>query len=83
MGLNIKSDEAHRLAQELAGITGESMTSAVTIAIKERLERTRKHRKTRFDRMLAIAEDAASRMKEPWKSVDHGEMLYDELGLPK
>jgi len=39
MGLNIKSDEAHRLAEELARLTGESMTATVTEALRERLER--------------------------------------------
>lgn len=29
MGLNIKNEETHRLAQELAALTGESMTQAV------------------------------------------------------
>ena len=28
--LNIKNDEAHKLATELADLTGESLTSAVT-----------------------------------------------------
>ena len=28
--LNIKNDEAHKLATELAGLTGESLTAAVT-----------------------------------------------------
>jgi len=34
MGLNIKNKEAHRLAEELAKLTGESMTAAVTIAVR-------------------------------------------------
>jgi hypothetical protein len=33
--------------------------------------------------MIAIGRELASRFKEPWKSIDHGELLYDELGLPK
>ena len=39
MGLNIKNEEANRLIHELAGSTGESLTTAVTIAVRERLER--------------------------------------------
>ena len=39
MSLNIKNDTAHRYAQELANLTGESMTQAVTEALRERLER--------------------------------------------
>lgn len=37
MALNIKSAEAHRLARELATRTGESLTEAVTEAIRHRL----------------------------------------------
>jgi antitoxin VapB len=84
MSLNIKNEEAHRMAQELAALTGENMTAAVTAAIRERLERTRKRRgRTHLERLKAISEDAAARFKEPWKSIDHGDLLYDELGLPK
>ena len=39
MSLNIKNDETCRLARELAQLTGESMTGAITIALRERLER--------------------------------------------
>jgi hypothetical protein len=39
VGLNIKNEEANRLIHELAGATGESLTTAVTIAVRERLER--------------------------------------------
>jgi len=41
MSLNIKSEQAHRLARELAQLTGESMTAAVEKAVEERLERVR------------------------------------------
>jgi antitoxin VapB len=32
MHLNLKNNEAHKLATELAELTGESLTSAVTLA---------------------------------------------------
>jgi antitoxin VapB len=41
MALSIKTDEADRLARDLAKLTGETMTQAVTVALKERLERER------------------------------------------
>ena len=41
MALNIKDETADRLARELAAETGESITTAVTVAIRERLERVR------------------------------------------
>lgn len=84
MGLNIKNEEAHRLARELARATGESMTAAVSKAIRERLERIRgKSKKGAVERILEIGRDCAAHLKEPYKSVDHGDLLYDEKGLPK
>ncbi len=44
MGLNIKNDEAHRLDAQLAQLTSETLTKAVKIALKERLEREKKRR---------------------------------------
>jgi antitoxin VapB len=44
MQLNIKSDDAYALASELATLTGESLTAAVTEAIRQRLERERRPR---------------------------------------
>ena len=38
MALSIKSEEADRLARELARRTGETMTEAVTVALRERLK---------------------------------------------
>jgi antitoxin VapB len=35
VALNIKNAEAHRLAQELARLTGTSITEAVTNALRE------------------------------------------------
>jgi antitoxin VapB len=83
MSLNIKDPEAHELAAALAKATGESMTKAVTRALKERLERVRHHQRpdTAAAELLAIgARCAASLSGNP---VDHGSLLYDELGLPK
>ena len=42
MALNIKSVEADRLARELAALTGESITEAVTRALELRLEQERR-----------------------------------------
>jgi antitoxin VapB len=84
MGLNIKNEEAHRLAQELAALTGESMTAAVTEAVRERLDRLR-HAKgvSLADRLVKIGKDCAAHLKEPFRSVDHAELLYDDRGLPR
>lgn len=82
MGLNIKTEEAHRLAKELAEKTGESLTTAVTKALQERLARVEKH--SRFERLRAIAEDCAKRLNAPGIKMMEVEDLYDEeTGLPK
>jgi antitoxin VapB len=44
--LNIKNPETYRLVEELAKRTSESMTAAVTIAVRERLDRIRSEQRT-------------------------------------
>ena len=84
MSLNIKNKEAHRLAQQLAQLTGESMAEAVTKAVRERLERVRRECGVALsDRLLEIGKDCAAHLKEPFRSIDHGHLLYDEKGLPR
>jgi antitoxin VapB len=84
MSLNIKNEETHRMAQELARLTGESMTAAVSEAIRERLERVRGNSgKGIAERILEIGRDCAAHLEEPFKSMDIDEFLYDEKGLPK
>jgi antitoxin VapB len=82
--LEHQSKEAHRLARELARVTGESMTVAVTQAVRERLDRVRRERAGGLaDRLLAIGKDCAAHLKEPFRTVDHGDLLYDERRLPR
>jgi antitoxin VapB len=84
MSLNIKNDEAHRLARELAKATGESMTVAVSAAIRERLERVRgKSSDGLAERLLKIGRDCAAHLKEPYRLMDIDKLLYDEKGMPK
>lgn len=84
MSLNIKNPETHMLARELADLTGENVTQAVTVAVRERLERLRRGRGKRLsEQLLAIGKDCASHLREPYRSTDHAELLYDERGLPR
>jgi antitoxin VapB len=83
MALNIKDPQAYKLAKALQQKTGETMTHAVTEALRERLERIQRRGKpeaTAAD-LLAIGRRCASLRKGP--VVDHGALLYDERGLPK
>ncbi|MGH3277524.1 MAG: hypothetical protein ACRDNW_00090 [Trebonia sp.] len=34
------------------------------------------------DLLLAMGQDTAPRLHEPFHSADHGDLLYDERGLP-
>ncbi len=85
MSLNIKNEETCRLARELARLTGESMTGAITVALEERLERERRQRsvEARLRDMRAISERCAKLLGDGPSAVDHGDLLYDERGLPK
>jgi antitoxin VapB len=83
MTLNIKDPETHELAKKLAEQTGETMTRAVTEALRERLARLTRAQKPEAtaDDLLAIGRRCAATLKG--KAMDHGTMLYDERGLPK
>lgn len=81
MSLNIKNAETHRLVKELAAATGESMTQAVTVAVRERLDRIKKD----FDieEILEFVDEIRARVPAGFFDVDIDELLYDEEGLPK
>jgi len=83
MALNIKDDDADRLVRELAGETGESLTTAVTVAVRERLERLRGAvpRERRHQQLAAIARRSAQRRVHDDRTAD--EILgYGPDGLP-
>lgn len=80
--LNIKTEEAHRLAKKISEKTGENLTTVVTTALKERLERIEKE--DRIAKAWATAGRIAERLKAPGPKMMEIEDLYDEeTGLPK
>lgn len=85
MSLKIKNDETCRLARELARLTGETVSGAITVALRERLARERRSRsvQARAKRLRTIAERCVKLMGPGPSAVEHGNMLYDERGLPK
>jgi antitoxin VapB len=86
MSLNIKRPEAHMLAERLAKLTGETLTEAVTAALRERLarlERTTDFDEERYQALKALVKDSRSLWRDSLLAVDHGDLLYDERGLPK
>jgi antitoxin VapB len=78
--LNIKNEEAARLAHELATETGTSLTAAVADALRVRLADVRR----RKDRRSALAEiQAIARTRTVLDPRDHADIIgYDADGLP-
>ena len=83
MALNIKDDTADRLARELAAATGESITTAVTTAVRERLERVQGS-VPREQRVQALAEIAARSSARRIRDARSAEEIlgYGPDGLP-
>lgn len=83
MALSIKSDEADRLARDLAAETGETLTEAVVTALRERLDRQRAmHAASMRTRLARLAADVAvlpvADSRTPEEIIG-----YDETGLPR
>ena len=84
MILNIKNEETHQLAKEPKQLTGKTMTGAITIALREKLDRERRERsvEARIQKLRAIRKRCRSLLKDGPSAVEHVDFLYDEDGLP-
>jgi antitoxin VapB len=84
MALSIKDPEADRLAREVAARSGETLTEAVVVSLRERLARLRgKPRRRRLSEDLReIARRCSSLPTLDERPAD--EIIgYDERGLPR
>jgi antitoxin VapB len=83
MALSIKSDEADRLARQVAAATGETLTDAVVGSLRERLDRIRAAQgPTLTDRIRRLQQEA--RALEVLDPRTPDEILgYDADGLPE
>jgi len=84
MPISIKSPEADHLARKLAATTGESITVAVTVAMRERLareERKREDTAALLEDIRAISHHCASLPVLDTRTEDEI-MGWDENGLP-
>ena len=84
MALSLKDPEADRLARELAARTGETLTLAVVVALRERLARlrARPRRRSLRDELREIGQRCARLPTLDDRPAD--EILgYDEHGLPR
>lgn len=83
MALNIRNAETEQLAEALARLTGETKTRAVTVALRDRLNRLQRDRSGRSlaQELEEIADHCSS--LPVLDSRDADEILgYDEIGLP-
>jgi len=84
--LNIRSDEAYRLAHEIAGRDHRSVTEVVLDALQKEAAKLptlgdlTSQQRANYDRLRAAARRAAA-TKKPGATSDHSDM-YDEFGLP-
>ncbi len=81
--LNIKDAETVELAHELARLTGESLTSTVRTALREKFERTERAL-TRDEKIAGIMEIVRRYRALPDRDTRTPEEIigYDENGLP-
>lgn len=85
MGMNIKNENTHALARELAALEQATVTDAVSTALREALARRRSAGSSRRDRVM----DLLRRMREHLGKTEGlslhvvSETLYDEHGLPR
>ena len=86
MSLNIKNPEAHALAERVASLAGETLTEAVTTALRERLERLERGKgfdEDLYRRLKALVAGSRELWREPYLSAEIGDLLYDDRRLPK
>jgi antitoxin VapB len=86
MAISLKDPETDRLAQEVAALTGQTLTEAIRAALVERLDRERRRRVPGraglAQRLKALGEDCAALPDLDARSAD-GIIGYDELGVPR
>lgn len=78
--MNIKSDEAYALATELAEAEGISRTEIVLEAL--RAWKRQHDSESVYLKALEICRDTAPRLPGTMLSLAHGDLLYDDDGLP-
>jgi antitoxin VapB len=83
MALSIRNPKAEKLARELAAVSGETITAAITHAIEERLERLR-GRSTTMDLVEEITKISKRCRAIPDKDPRSTEEIlgYNAAGVP-
>ncbi|HJU42729.1 MAG TPA: type II toxin-antitoxin system VapB family antitoxin [Vicinamibacterales bacterium] len=84
MALSLKDPEADRLAREVARRTGETLTGAIIVALRERLARLRggPRRPPLRDELREIGRRVAA-MPTVDERSEEDILGYDDRGLPR
>lgn len=82
MALSIKSQEGDELARELAAATGESITTAVVVALRERLEREQGDHASMIGQRLASLRSELTSLPVLDDRNPDDIIGYDQNGLP-
>ena len=66
-------------------LTGETMTGDIIVALRERLAREKRRRAldAGIEDLLAIGKRCAELLEPGPSAIEHGDVLYDEHGLPR
>jgi antitoxin VapB len=86
--LNIRSDEAYKLAHRLAKQRGQTVTEVVTDALRREqgdhvpTPEVSPEQAAKTIRILLEASERSAKAAKPGSTSDHS-YLYDEHGLPK
>jgi antitoxin VapB len=83
MAFNIKNEETIQIAREIAERTGESIAAVFDGAVRDRRKRMEDEREAKVQRILRLTSEMRARMSPETLALDHGELLYDEKGMPK
>jgi len=75
-------EERVKLWRDVSGLPDTKPLSDEAIS-RESIYCEREENGTLAAELLALGRDCAARLKEPWRSADHAELLYDERGLPR
>ena len=86
--LNIRSDEAYKIAHRLAKKRGQTVTEVVTDALRRQQDETAPTPEVSAEqaaetvRILMELSERSAKAAKPGSTSDHS-YLYDEHGLPK
>jgi antitoxin VapB len=85
--ISISDAETVRLARQLADELGQSVDATIRAALEEKIARGRNAPDQTVADVMAIVRNSRGRWNPQFDgqhlSITHGELLYDEDGLPK